>query len=124
MSEAADTVRQFCEAVRRKDQGALRASLADDVVYHNIPLDPCEGIEATMAMIDFFLNMAESIEFRLLNLVAEGPVVLTERVDAFTIDGTVHELPVMGTFEVHGGRITAWRDYFDMAQVTAMMTPG
>jgi limonene-1,2-epoxide hydrolase len=25
------------------------------------------------------------------------------------------ELPVMGIFEVHDGKITAWRDYFDMA---------
>jgi limonene-1,2-epoxide hydrolase len=25
-------------------------------------------------------------------------------------------LPVMGTFEVAGSKITAWRDYFDMQQ--------
>ena len=25
-------------------------------------------------------------------------------------------LPVMGTFEVHDGKITAWRDYFDLDQ--------
>jgi limonene-1,2-epoxide hydrolase len=29
------------------------------------------------------------------------------------------DLPVMGTFEVDGdGRITLWRDYFDMATFT------
>jgi limonene-1,2-epoxide hydrolase len=30
-------------------------------------------------------------------------------------------LPVMGIFEVHAGKITAWRDYFDMAQFTALL---
>jgi len=30
----------------------------------------------------------------------------------------------MGAFTVSDGKITAWRDYFDMAQVTAMMEAG
>jgi limonene-1,2-epoxide hydrolase len=33
-------------------------------------------------------------------------------------------LPVMGAFHVVDGKITAWRDYFDMAQVTAMFEAG
>jgi limonene-1,2-epoxide hydrolase len=28
----------------------------------------------------------------------------------------------MGTFEIRDGKISAWRDYFDMAQVTAMLS--
>jgi hypothetical protein len=31
------------------------------------------------------------------------------------------ELPVMGTFEVRDGKISAWRDYFDMNQFTTRM---
>ena len=51
-----------------------------------------------------------------------GGVVLTERVDRFTIGDKRIELPVMGAFEVDGqGKITAWRDYFDMAQFTKQM---
>ena len=30
----------------------------------------------------------------------------------------------MGFFEVHDGKITAWRDYFDMGQFTSQMSPG
>jgi limonene-1,2-epoxide hydrolase len=33
-------------------------------------------------------------------------------------DGGEVALPVMGVFEVHDGRIAAWRDYFDMAAIT------
>lgn len=29
----------------------------------------------------------------------------------------------MGAFEVHDGRITAWRDYFDMKQFQDQLTP-
>ena len=32
------------------------------------------------------------------------------------------ELPVMGVFEVRDGRIAVWRDYFDLATVTAAFT--
>ena len=49
--------------------------------------------------------------------------MLTERIDTFTMDGKKAPLPVMGTFELRDGKICAWRDYFDLAQVTAMLTP-
>jgi hypothetical protein len=42
----------------------------------------------------------------------------SERVDTFTVEDIVASLPAMGTFEIRGGKISAWRDYFDMAQIT------
>ena len=63
----------------------------------------------------------ESIDFRVINIAANGPVVMTERVDVFTLPGKSFELPVMGTFEVSGGKISAWRDYFDPNQFTSRM---
>ncbi len=52
----------------------------------------------------------------------EDGAVLTERKDVFTLGTTEAPIPVMGVFEVAEGRITAWRDYFDMAQVTALFS--
>ena len=49
-------------------------------------------------------------------------VVLTERIDTFHVGDIVAPLPVMGTFEIRDGKISAWRDYFDMAQITKMFT--
>ena len=63
----------------------------------------------------------EGIELRVINIAADGPVVMTERVDLFTLPGRSFELPVMGTFEVSDGKINAWRDYFDMNQFTSRM---
>lgn len=113
-------VRDFCDAFVAHDAEALRPFLADDVVYHNIPMDPVEGIDATVAFLAGFLAMCDKLEFDIRHLVARGDVVLTERIDTFTIGQVVAPLPVMGTFEVSGGKISAWRDYFDMAQVTKM----
>ena len=44
--------------------------------------------------------------------------MLTERVDKFSLGGKNVELPVMGVFELTDGKISAWRDYFDMAAWT------
>jgi len=46
---------------------------------------------------------------------------MTERVDVFKLPGKSVELPVMGTFEVNGGKISAWRDYFDLNQFMSRM---
>ncbi len=54
----------------------------------------------------------------MLNIAAAGSVVLTERLDRFVMGGKTVELPVAGVFEVSDGKITAWRDYFDMATWT------
>ena len=124
MPNAEQVVRDFCTAASTRDPEVLRSFFSDDVVYHNIPMDPAEGIEATMAVITMFVGMCEALEFEVHHLASDGATVLTERTDIFTINGKSAPLPVMGAFHVTDGKITAWRDYFDMAQVTAMFEAG
>ena len=52
-------------------------------------------------------------------------MVLTERTDGFIFkDGRRAAIRVMGTFEVgEDGLITAWRDYFDMAEFAREFAP-
>ena len=51
--------------------------------------------------------------------VAAGNLVLNERSDRFRAGDVWLDLPVAGVFEVgDDGRITLWRDYFDMGQLT------
>ena len=59
----------------------------------------------------------------MLSLAANGRKVLTERINRFTINGKKITIPVMGTFEIDAqGKISAWRDYFDLAQFTKQMS--
>ena len=48
-------------------------------------------------------------------------VVLTERIDAFEFGDKGVALPVMGTFEIEGGKIARWRDYFDLREFENQM---
>ena len=124
MESPIELVRRFCAAWSNNIATAeLAAFFTDDAVYHNIPLAPVIGREAIANNIASFIRPGapgiESIQFRVINIAANGPVVMTERVDVFKLPAKSFELPVMGTFEVSDGKISAWRDYFDMNQFTS-----
>ena len=126
MESPIEVVRRFCAAWSDNlAAGDLAAFFTDDAVYHNIPLEPVVGREDIADTIATFIRPGapgiESIEFRVINIAADGPVVMTERVDVFQLADKTFELPVMGIFEVGEGKIKAWRDYFDLNQFTSQM---
>jgi limonene-1,2-epoxide hydrolase len=53
----------------------------------------------------------------------ESGVVLNERDDRVEIHGRWSTLPVAGVFEIRGGKISLWRDYFDKQAIIEVMTP-
>jgi limonene-1,2-epoxide hydrolase len=120
-AEAERTVRACLAALEAHDSAVLRPFLTDDVVYHNVPLEPSVGLDATLTFLDGFFGMFTSTKVDIVHLAVRDNVVLTERIDALTMGGQVAPLPVMGAFELRDGKICAWRDYFDLAQVTAML---
>jgi limonene-1,2-epoxide hydrolase len=126
MESPIEVVRRFCAAWSDNMSAAELASFfTEDAVYQNIPLAPVTGRQDISNTIASVLRPGppgiEGIDFRVINIAANGPVVMTERVDVFTLPDKSFELQVMGTFEVSGGKINAWRDYFDMNQFTSRM---
>src|ERR1700741_3623045 len=102
MESPIEVVRRFCAAWSGNVGAAeLAAFFTDDDVYHNIPLAPVTGREAIANNITSFIRPGtpaiESIEFRVINIAANGPVVMTERVDVFKLRGKSFELQVMGS---------------------------
>jgi limonene-1,2-epoxide hydrolase len=121
---AEEVVRQFCTDVSARDPELLRPLLAEDVIYHNMAMEPSTGIDATLEALATLFVMFEGIGFEIVNLAATGNTVLTERVDSLRTARVEARLPVMGAFEVAAGRIVAWRDYFDIAQAGSLLNNG
>jgi limonene-1,2-epoxide hydrolase len=119
-----DVVRRFCSSVSARDPELLRPMLADDVVYHNIPMEPSKGIDATLEALATLFVMFEGIGFEIIHLAVTRNTVLTERLDLLRTAQVEAMLPVMGAFDVEDGRIVAWRDYFDVAQAGSLLTDG
>ena len=128
MSAAQDVVQQFLDHLnaQRIDDGM--DLLAEDVLYHNIPMDPMTGRESVRAFAhEFGMGSRLQVDWQLRAIASAGDVVLTERFDIFTAaDGQRIAVPLMGSFRVKDGFITEWRDYFDLAdlqnQMAAMQT--
>lgn len=122
MSEATpqQIVEQFIDGWNRMDWDLVVGLLAEDVVYHNIPMEVINGREAAAGFITGM--QPEAVNWETLSIAASGNKVLTERIDAFDLPGGKKlSLPVMGTFEIEDGKIKAWRDYFDLASFTSQM---
>lgn len=128
MESPMEVVRRFC-AAWSKNLGAdeLAGFFTDDAVYHNMPMAPITGRKAIANNIATFIRPGapgiETIDFRIINIAANGPIVMTERVDAFKTPNKSFEVPVMGTFEVRDGKINAWRDYFDLNEFISRLGP-
>jgi limonene-1,2-epoxide hydrolase len=109
-------VREFCEAVTRRDLDEILGYFTEDAVYHNIPMAPATGKAEIRAVLEMFVPGSPEIEFSMLNIATNGSVVFTERIDRMSFNGNKVALPVAGVFEIRDGKIAAWRDYFDMNQ--------
>ncbi len=114
-SGAEKIVNDFLNAWPRRNLGELTSFFTDDCVYHNIPMVPARGKAEIRAMFESFLAVADSIELKVLKSAATGDVVFNERIDIFTRGPRRLELPVAGVFELSGGKISGWREYFDLA---------
>jgi limonene-1,2-epoxide hydrolase len=100
METPIEVVRRFCAAWSDNVEAAeLAAFFTDDAVYQNIPFEAVAGRDAIADNIDSFVRPGppgiESIDFRVMNIAANGPVVMTERVDVFRLPDKSFELPVV-----------------------------
>ena len=102
-------------------KSTVYARCTEDAVYINIPMDPPNhGKTEICAFIEGFIGMASQIEFVVHHQIESSDgLVMNERTDRFLINDKWVELQVMGVFEFSDGKISAWRDYFDMAAFNA-----
>ena len=114
-----EIVNTFMARMTAMDLDGALELVADDVEYDNVPMGPVhgpDGIRSVFAQLD---GTVDKMEWIIHRQVASGDLVLNERTDRFGSGDKWADLPVAGIFEVHDGKITLWRDYFDL---TAMMT--
>ena len=114
-----EIVNTFMSRVTAMDLDGALELVADDVEYDNVPMGPVhgpDGIRGVFAQLD---GTVDKMEWIIHRQVASGDLVLNERTDRFGKGEQWADLPVAGVFEVRDGKITLWRDYFDL---TKMMT--
>ena len=106
------TVEGFLNALQDDDFEAAEAALDDNLVYENVGLPTIRGRARAIKLFRQMEGRA-AFEVKIHRMAADGAAVLTERTDALIVGPLRLQFWVCGVFEVHNGRITLWRDYFD-----------
>ena len=114
MSENERIIRDFIAAWSRLDAGELVGYFTEDGVYYNMPAEPVSGKDNLLKFIGGFIANWSKTDWDILNLLAEDDIVMVERLDRTRIGDKAVDLPCLGIFEMKDGKISIWRDYFDM----------
>jgi limonene-1,2-epoxide hydrolase len=112
-----DTVHAFLAAMEQMDYDTALKLVADDIQYTNGNAPPVSGPQGVRETLEPFFAPLKQNEFKVLREATSGNVVIVERLDRHLAAHGWFELPVTGVMEVENGRITYWRDYFDMAVI-------
>lgn len=114
-----DVVHAFLKAMETLDYDTALPYIAETCEYENMPMGKVHGPAGVRSVLEPFFAPTLENEFKILRELAQGPLVFAERLDRHRIAKGWVELPVTGVFEVHDGKITLWRDYFDAATITS-----
>ncbi len=119
------TVDRFLYSLRDPDLDTAAALLDEHLVYQNVGLPTIHGRARTIKLFKA-MERRPSMSFDVLihRSAADGVSVLNERTDVIRIGPVVLKFWVCGVFEVHDGRITLWRDYFDQFDMTKALVRG
>jgi len=118
-----ELVRAFLSAWERRDTAFILDRFTDDAVYHAVPLRPVAGKAALAQWVGSFETVPPG-ELAVHHQVATGDVVMNERTDRITVEGTEVRLPICAVFEIEDGRIKVWREYFDLVGLRALLREG
>jgi limonene-1,2-epoxide hydrolase len=118
-----EVVQAFLDAFVAMDLDTALTFIADDCEYTNIPMGTVRGPAGVKEVLEPFSAPIHENEFIILRQATVGQVVFMERLDRHRLDHGWRELPVNSVFEVEDGRITVWRDYFDLGTAAKIHDP-
>ncbi len=107
-------IRRFLDACVRADPDEFASYFTEDATWWNAPWPPVKGRDRIRETLRRGAAQMKALPWEVLHIVCDGEIVMTERVDTFLVENTVVRVPTMGIFELRGGKIAAWRDYWDL----------
>jgi limonene-1,2-epoxide hydrolase len=113
----ARTVETFLYALQDEDFDVAEKTLSEHLAWENVGFPTIHGSRRAMKLFRSMQGKAR-FEVKIHRIATEGSSVLTERTDALIFGPLRVQFWVCGVFELHAGRITLWRDYFDVLDFT------
>jgi limonene-1,2-epoxide hydrolase len=105
-------VNEFCAAWASRDFDRILAYVGDDNVYRMTETTPpAIGHAGIRERLGQWLKDSDSIDFKVLDTWAKGPMVINHRIDTFASRVRPLTWEGVGVFFVKDGKIREWHDY-------------
>lgn len=118
MSRNRETLHQLFTDLERLDFAAVGAHCTADCSYEDVPVGEAGtavGPEAIAAKLAMGLGELERLPTTIHELLEESDTILVERTEVWHHkSGERAKLDVMAVFKFRDGKITLWRDYWDL----------
>jgi limonene-1,2-epoxide hydrolase len=120
-----EAVRKLCERWAWLSEKEFTELLSQDCIYYDMPFPSAKAIgpQAAHAKLSPMQKDWE-IGLEVVSIVGDANTVIAERVEHFRHKTNAVEpfdLPVVGVFEIAGGKIKAWRDYWDKSAAEPLL---
>ena len=119
----AHAVEVLLTSLQAQDADGAGAVLDENLVYQNVGFPTIRGRARAVKLFRAMQGRA-GFEVKIHRIAVNGATVLTERTDVLQFGPVRLQFWVCGVFEVSDGRITLWRDYFDMFDMTKALVRG
>jgi limonene-1,2-epoxide hydrolase len=120
-AEKLAVVREMLAAWHALDWEKVYALFAEDGVLHSMMMEPVIGRDAIRERLGRLTPGISRIDLKVRAIGVIDGLVFVERVDDFVHNGHAGAVPVVGVLEVEGGKVKAWREYYDRAQLLREM---
>jgi limonene-1,2-epoxide hydrolase len=114
-------VRSFLDSSVKGDIQESLGYFTPEATYRvNAWNEPLRGIEAIRSDIERQRSLWSDFRYQLLEMATMGATVFAERFDSVHMRGKDITIHAVGVFEVDDdGKITDWREYYDMKEIEA-----
>ena len=105
-------VNDFCAAWATRDLTKILSFVADDNVYRMTETTPpAIGHAGITERLGDWVKTSESIDFKVVDTWAKGPMVVNHRIDRFVSKVRPLTWEGVGVFFIKDGKIREWHDY-------------
>ena len=122
-----DTIREFWKTLSARNYERAKTFLADDCIYYDDPVGPAaaaRGPEDAMKRLRIAWDALSHYENHDGLLLTNGTDVMYEHSETWVWPtGERATLPFVSVHRVRDGRITLWKDYWDMGTLANQAPP-
>ena len=80
----------------------------DDGAFHSMMSDPVKGQEALKEFLTKLFSAMSELTLEVRSEAVTGNTVILERLDSWSFNGRPGSIPVVGVFDVEGGKVLSF----------------